>query len=132
MVLRIEKFVKTKVTIEKKARINTIFFGHNYTYDHFDLFFRSDFYTRQDQCGAVQSLKNQSVAHTQYFLKICYRMRIIIFKKEYFLNRSTLFCRNNFIKTITLSKQEIIPNKYFSFEILKLPLDGMNHTRFAF
>ena len=60
---RIEKFVKTKGTIEK-ARINTIFFGHNYTYDHLDLFCDPIFTRGKQQCALEKSLRNQSVAHT--------------------------------------------------------------------
>ena len=59
---RIEKFVKTKGTIEK-ARINTIFFGHNYTYDHLDLFCDPIFTRGKQQCAVEKSLGNQSVAH---------------------------------------------------------------------
>ena len=48
----------------KIARINTIFFGHNYTYDHLDLFCDPIFTRGKQQCAVEKSLRNQSVAHT--------------------------------------------------------------------
>ena len=60
----------SKGTIEKNARINTIFFGHNYTYDHLDLFCDPIFTRGKQQCAVEKSLRNQSVAHTNS-LSIC-------------------------------------------------------------
>ena len=110
MVLRIEKFVKTKGTIEK-ARINTIFFGHNYTYDHLDLFFRSDFYTRQDQCTAEKSLKNQSVAQAYSFLQIWSKVCSLMKRK----NNFWVF----FFSEITISPKWAIPGVRIWTEVNK-------------
>ena len=61
---RIEKNCQNQGYHRKNARINTIFFGHNYTYDHLDLFCDPIFTRGKQQCAVEKSLRNQSVAHT--------------------------------------------------------------------